>query len=185
MTINNTHQLCTMRTACGWRLVAGSAHCRASAEWPLLTPALLVPSLLVAKKDTICLFFANPYTQWGHQLRQSSVTLKNQRWLSQYLTNSSKDKRLDLLKSSVVCICYRVCSEGCHFKDYICTLYNNTDTPTNPAHAQYRLAQPPQTRNIPLQISWNQHATPFCHHLLQNLQFWSKNATQSLFNSWM
>ena len=67
------------------------------------------------------------YTQWGQQLRQSSVTLKNQRWLSQYLTNSSKDKRLDLLKSSVVCICYRVCSEGCHFKDYICTLYNNTD----------------------------------------------------------
>ena len=54
------------------------------------------------------------------------------------MTNSSEDKRLDLLKSSVVCICYRVCSVGRHFKDYICTLDNNTDTPTNPAHAQYR-----------------------------------------------
>ena len=28
----------------------------------------------------------------------------------------------------VVCNCYRICSEGCHFKDYICTLHNNTDT---------------------------------------------------------
>ena len=32
------------------------------------------------------------------------------------------------MKSSVVCIFYRVCSEGCHFKVYICTLHNNTDT---------------------------------------------------------
>ena len=74
------------------------------------------------------------------------------------MTNSSEDKRLDLLKSSVVCIFYRVCSEGCHFKDYICTLHNNTHTPTNPAHAQYRLAQPPQTCHIPLRRSWNQCA---------------------------
>ena len=48
MTINNTHQPRTMRTACGWWLVAGGPHCRASAGWPLLTPALLVPSPMVA-----------------------------------------------------------------------------------------------------------------------------------------
>ena len=35
------------------------------------------------------------------------------------MTNSSKDNWLDLLKSSVVSICYRVCSDGGHFINYI------------------------------------------------------------------
>ena len=80
MTINNTHQPRTMRTACGWRLVAGGPHCRASAGWPLLTPAILFPSLLVAT-DMIFLFFANPYTILSSLTTKFTVLKQKRHWV--------------------------------------------------------------------------------------------------------
>ena len=94
--------------------------------------------------------------QCGQQLRQSSVTLKIQRQLRQCLTNSSKDNWFDLLKSSVVCICYRVCSDGAYLKNYICTLYTQAMCTDKSCAWTIRFGSAASATHIPQQKSWNQ-----------------------------
>ena len=72
------------------------------------------------------------------------------------MTNSSKDNWLDLLKSSVVCICYRVCSDGAHLKNYICTLYTQAMCTDKSCAWTIRFGSAASATHIPLQKSWNQ-----------------------------